>query len=244
MPIDSTLERARKVWNTTEEVLVVVSTDQRIKQNVEKSINRDGRIEASGLTVEVTDGVVSLTGTVPTYTAMWAAYDDALLTNHVVRVVNVMKVLFPPTYPVPADDEIETAAEAVLAWNADLDSSSLKASVESGVVTVEGYVPWYWHRAKAEELVSALRGVTEVRNKVTVAPTPEIEDDLIAKDISDELERARLLDDSKVHVDVKDGVVTLTGKVGVTLSSWRAERTARTALGVRDVKNELSVKYL
>jgi osmotically-inducible protein OsmY len=223
---------------------VVLRTDNEIKLDIEKSINRDGRVEASGLTVEVTDGVVALTGTVRTYTAMWAAYDDALWTNGVVRVVNVMKVLFPPTYPVPADHEIETAAENVLAWSAELDSSSIDASVEDGVVTLEGYVPMYWHRAKVEELVSELRGVTEVRNKVIVAPTAEIEDELIAEDINGELERARLLDESKVQVDVKDGVVTLTGEVRVTFSSWRAERIARTARGVRDVNNELSVKYL
>jgi osmotically-inducible protein OsmY len=223
---------------------VVLGTDNQIKQNVERSINRDARVDDSKLTVEATDGVVSLTGTVPTYTAMWAAYDDALLTNGVVRVVNVMKVLFPPDQPVPSDDEIETAAKAVIAWSADLDPNSVKASVEDGVVTLEGYVPWFWHREKAEELVSALRGVTEVRNKTIVTPTQKVEDDLIAKDISDELERARLLDESNVQVDVKDGVVTLTGEVGVSLSSWRAERTARTALGVRDVENQLSVKFL
>jgi osmotically-inducible protein OsmY len=116
--------------------------------------------------------------------------------------------------------------------------------VEDGVVTLEGYVPWFWHREKAEALVSALRGVTEVRNKTIVTPTQQVEDELIAQDINRELERARLLDDSKVQVDVEEGVVTLSGIVGVSLSSWRAERAARTALGVRDVKNDLSVKYL
>ena len=143
----------------------------------------------------------------------------------------------------PPDEEIETAAKAVIAWSADLDPNSVKASVNDGVVTPEGYVPWFWHRGRAEELVSALRGVTEVRNKTIVTPTQQVEDDLIAKDINDELERARLLDESNVQVDVKDGVVTLTGEVGISLSSWRAERTARTALGVRDVRNQLSVKY-
>ena len=223
---------------------MVLSTDQRIKQDVEKSINRDARIEASALAVEVINGVVTLTGTVSTYTGMWAAYEDALHANGVVRVVNVMKVLFPPDYAVPSDEMIETAAQGVLAWSADLDPRSIKATVDGGVVTLEGYVPWFWQRAKAEELVSALRGVTEVRNKTIVTPTQQVEDELIAEDINGELERARLLDDSKVQVGVKDGVVTLTGKVGVTLSSWRAERTARTAVGVRDVDNQLSVKYL
>lgn len=223
---------------------MVLSTDNQIKQNVEKSINRDGRVDASDLRVEVTDGVVTLTGTVSSYTAYWAAHDDAMLANDVVRVVVAMKVLFPPSHSVPSDEEIEIAANSVLGWSADLDPKAIRASVEDGVVTLEGYVPWFWHREKAGDMVSALRGVTEVRNKTIVTPTQQVEDNLIAEDINGELERARLLDDSKVQVEVKDGVVTLKGKVGVSLSSWRAERTARTALGVRDVKNQLSVKYL
>jgi len=223
---------------------VVLRTDNEIKQDIEKSIKRDGRVEASGLTVEVTDGIVSLTGTVPTYTAMWAAYDDALWTNGVVHVANVLTVLFPPGYAGPSDMDIETAAKSVLAWSADLDSSPMEVSVDGGAVTLEGYVRWFWQRGRADALISSLRGVTKVHNKLAVAPTQEIADEVIAEDIVGELERARLLDESKVEVGVKDGVVTLTGKVGVTLTSWRAERTARTALGVKDVDNQLSVKYL
>lgn len=219
-------------------------SDDKIRQDVVRSIKRDARVESSGLTIEVSDGVVTLTGTVPTYTAMWAAYDDAQFVNGVVRVVNILKVLFPPDYVVPSDKELQNSAENVLAWSADLDSTRIGVSAHEGAMTLEGYVPWYWHRGRAEELVSGLRGVTEVQNKIVVVPTQEIADELIAEDIIGELERLRLLDDSKIRVGVKDGAVTLAGEVGITLSSWRAERAARNALGVKDVDSRLSVKYL
>jgi osmotically-inducible protein OsmY len=58
------------------------------------------------------------------------------------------------------------------------------------------------------------------------------------------MERSLLLDASSVKVGVAEGVVTLTGEVSNTFSRWRAERIAKSALGVKDVDNLLAVKLL
>ncbi len=221
-----------------------VRTDEDIKADIVASMKRDTRVDATDVTVEVDERVVALRGTVPTYPSMWAAYDDALLTEGVVRVVNLMKVKFKPSVGVPTDDEIADNAGKLLKWSADLDSATVQIVVADGVVTLSGSVPTYSDREAAERAVGMLRGVEEVKNELAVVPTETLTDEMIATDIVSEMERSMFVDPTDVEVRVVDGVVTLSGEVSTSFSSARAERIAKNAWGVRDVVNVLNVKFL
>lgn len=219
-------------------------TDEDVKTDIVNSMRRDTRVDASDVTVEIDDGVVTLSGTVPNYRSMWAAYDDALLTDGVRRVVSVLKVIFQPTYEAPTDDDIAQWARQIFRWNANIDAANIEVEVQDGKVKLTGTVPWYWQQEAAEEIVSQLRGVKEVENELAIVPTEKISDEVIAEDIMAEMERSILVDPSQVEVTVADGVVTLTGEVNTTFPSMRAERIAKNALGVKDVHNLLTVKYI
>lgn len=220
----------------------MTKTDEDIKADVVESMWRDARVDASDVAVEIDDGLARLSGTVPTYRSMWAAYDDALFTDGVVRVLNEIKVALKPGYGMPPDGEIAESADQILRWNADLDASNIEVAVRDGEATLMGTVPWFWHRETAEDMVSRLRGVKAVRNELAVVPTENVTDEVIADDIVAEMERTVLADPTQVVVNVTDGVVTLRGEVDSTLSSAGAATIARNAWGVKDVVNLLTLK--
>lgn len=77
--------------------LAVVPTerisDQRIAEDVVNALDRDIRVMSEDVNVEVENGIVTLSGTIPTWTAKSAAYNAALYTYGVIDVVDNTTVL-------------------------------------------------------------------------------------------------------------------------------------------------------
>jgi hyperosmotically inducible protein len=77
--------------------LAVVPTerisDQRIAEDVVNALDRDIRVMTEDTNVEVENGIVTLSGTVPSWTAKSAAYNAALYTYGVIDVVDNTTVL-------------------------------------------------------------------------------------------------------------------------------------------------------
>lgn len=75
-----------------ENLLAVVPSqkvaDERIAESIVRALERDSDVDADDITVEVSDGVVTLLGTVPTWSARRAAESDASRTVGVVDVHN------------------------------------------------------------------------------------------------------------------------------------------------------------
>jgi osmotically-inducible protein OsmY len=68
-------------------------TDERIAEDVVKALDRDIRVMSEDVTVEVEDGIVTVSGTLPTWTAKSAAYNAALYTYGVIDVEDNTTVL-------------------------------------------------------------------------------------------------------------------------------------------------------
>ncbi|HLG50006.1 MAG TPA: BON domain-containing protein, partial [Chloroflexota bacterium] len=75
--------------------MAVTFTDEGIRQNVWDEISHDVRIDSSDITLTVTNGVVYLSGTVPTYSQKITAAEDARRIKGVVDVVNNLTVRLP-----------------------------------------------------------------------------------------------------------------------------------------------------
>lgn len=69
-------------------------------------------------------------------------------------------------------------------------------------------------------------------------------DQEIQKDVIAELRWEQGVDASQIGVAVKDGVVTLTGKVETYLEKWRAEEAAHRVSGVMAVANDIEVRAI
>jgi len=219
----------------------MIRTDQEIKRDLIDELYWDYRVDASDVKAEVSDGKVTLTGTVPSYSARSAAAAAAWGIDGVGGVTNLLTVRFPPTYVVPTDAEIKTSAERTLAWNPDVYSADIDVTVSGGVVRLEGTADAYWKRWKAEDLVSNLNGVVDVENHLAVVPSENFIDRDIAQDIEAALERNQYINAENVTVKVEDGEVTLTGTVSSYYARGKACDAAAFTPGVLTVDNHIVV---
>jgi osmotically-inducible protein OsmY len=151
-------------------------------------------------------------------------------------------VKIPEKFKVPTDEEIKMIIESTLRWNLSIVSTDIDVSVEMGVVILEGPVPTYWEKMKAEKIALEASGANMVDNKLSVIPTHKNADKEIAKDIVAALDRNINVDVEWVDVKVVDGNVTLSG----TVPDYRAYRTAYNVtaytLGVLDIINDLKLE--
>lgn len=214
-------------------------SDETLKRLVVEELYWDSRVDASKIEVHVEEGVVTLSGHVPTYTSRYSAEADARLISGVVAVENLLAVDRPQIVP---DQELQDSVLMVLGWDAEVDSSDISIVAQEGMITLEGTVRYYWEKQRAERLVSGVNGVVGVTNRLAVVPTESVVDREIADEIVRSLKR-RLYDAADtIDVAVESGVVTLRG----TVPNWDAYSSAEDAAmftrGVIEIDNQLTFR--
>jgi osmotically-inducible protein OsmY len=219
----------------------MIRSDEQIKLDVVDHLSSDPSVDASEVRVDVSAGGVTLSGTVPMYTARAAATAAAWEIVGVKEVNNLLTVRFPATFAVPADKEIQDSASMTLTWNPDIDDTDIDISVRGGVIEVQGAVDAYWKRWKVENLVSGLAGVMGIENHLTVVPSEKRVDKDIATDIEAALERSLYVNAEDVTVRVQQGEVRLTGSTLTYYGRMRAYEAAANTPGVIDVDNDIVV---
>jgi hyperosmotically inducible periplasmic protein len=159
-----------------------------------------------------------------------------------------------------AVDDSTVTAKVKTKLATDTQTSAIKIGVDTtgGVVTLSGTVPTDTVKNKAEQLAKNTDGVKRVVNKISVDPNSLGATNFgdkagqAAKDvggaISDEAIlatlKAKLIADgiTGTNVDVSGGKVVLKGEVENPQKKAKAEDLARKTNGVRDVRNQLTVK--
>ena len=140
------------------------------------------------------------------------------------------------------DRKIEDAAKASYNYRTVLENHvSVKAN--DGVVTLTGTVQDKDDRALAEDTVENLPGVVSVDNQIEVkSEIPEHSDAWIALKIRSELLVKANVSATATKVDVKNGVVTLTGTVQNLAQKDLTEAYAKDIDNVKSVRNQLVVE--
>jgi len=216
-------------------------TDEQIKKDITNQLYWDGRVNASDVKVEVSEGKVTLTGSVPSYKAKEAAADDACCILGVKLLNNDLKVALPEKITAPEDDELKAYVEESLMNDQYVKIEDIKVSVTAGWITLEGTVENYWHKTRAENIVSYVVGVTGITNELAVVPSGDFVDKDIAKDIVQAMERNMNVEAEKVNVAVKDGKVTLSGTVSTWAEYYAAYNSAIFTSGVSEVEDKLII---
>lgn len=220
----------------------MVINDETVEKNIQDQLFWDSRVDETNVNVQVNNGQVTLTGTVPTATAKRAAEDDALVIPGVNSLKNLITIQFPENIEVPTDTEIKNNIKNVFIWNPVIDISDVDLEVDTGVVTLKGTIDSYWKKIRAEELAFNMSGVIDVVNELAVVPTESYLDKSIAEDIINAFDRNINIDVDTIDVTVKDGVVTLSG----TLDNWYGIRSAydiaQYTYGVKDVVNNITLE--
>jgi osmotically-inducible protein OsmY len=140
------------------------------------------------------------------------------------------------------DQQIQQAASHKI--NDAKHMQNVNSSVEDGIVILTGTVGLYEDKLDAAKKVKKLPHVTGVRNDITVAGE-NVPDAQLQKKLAKQLayDRVGYYDNTfnYVAVDVKDGVVTLSGDTVYDIPKDTALDIVARTPGVKDVVNDVKV---
>lgn len=148
-----------------------------------------------------------------------------------------------PLFASDTDDRIETSFKQSYVYRTYLKDDGVKTSAKDGVVTLTGTVNVEDHKALAQETVESLPGVTRVDNQLATKAeaAAETADAWMGRKVKLALVFHRNVNAGKTTVDVKDGVVTLTGEASSIAQKELTGEYAKDIEGVKEVKNELTI---
>lgn len=213
-------------------------TDSEIKSDVEEELHWVPDVDDSDVSVKVSHGIVTLTGSVPNYLDKSQAECAAKRVLGCAGIANDIEVRLATSDRWSDPEIVRGAVEAIRADLPDI-ADGVQVLVHDGHVTLEGAVEWNWQRQRLESNVRNVRGVAVVTNLIAIRPRPIAHD--IQRMIQDAFRRSAELDASRVSVETKGDEVTLRGKVRSLHEKDEAQRTAWYAPGVTRVVNEISV---
>ena len=146
------------------------------------------------------------------------------------------------------DAAISAKVKAALIDEETTKAREIDVETQSGVVQLSGFVESETSRKAAEEAARSVGGVESVRNALIVrqderTPGAVVDDSIIAAKVKSELATdAGLGTASAVNVEVRGGVVQLSGFVDSEDEKSRAESVASNVHGVAEVRNDIDVQ--
>jgi osmotically-inducible protein OsmY len=212
-------------------------TDNSIREDVLRELNWDPTItSASDIAVAAKDGVVTLSGFVPTYWDKDAAEKAAKRVYGVKGVANDIAVK--PLWQ-RIDPEIARDAVHELESHVSIPADRIKVTVKDGWVTLEGTVDWEYQKSLAQSAMKKLKGVSGVTNKIQVTPKASAAE--VKSKIEEALRRSAELDARRITVEIEGSTVKLYGSVSSWAERDEAERAAWSAPGTTMVENHILV---
>jgi hyperosmotically inducible periplasmic protein len=248
----------------------VAAVDETIQERVTAALKAEPGLGDSSIAVQsVHQGAVLLGGTATSLTAHLLAIEIAHDVDGVRRVAS--EITSPdkladaeiwrdsdkaaaPAYSLTASTGARaavsnawlTSAAKVRLLASDVSAFDVNVDTRGGVVTLFGTVGSDAEKRLAESEVKKVDGVSSVRNELQVVAATrqeavERKDEAIQEGVSKRLAARDELADSKIDVQVENGVVRLTGQVESQSDRLSALTTARTSDGVRSVIGDLRV---
>ena len=131
-----------------------------------------------------------------------------------------------------------------LAYEPIVDSVHIGVAVDQNVVTLTGHVGSYAQKLAALSAVRRVKGVHGIADEIEVRASSDakMSDDEIAGRAFNVLSWDSVVPSDAIQVTVRDGLVTLTGKVHWYYQKSSAERDVRNLSGVRSVVNNIEVE--
>ena len=213
--------------------------DREIQEHVLSALDFEPALDASRVGVSVTDGVVTLTGVVPTPLEKQRA---ERITSQVHGVRGLASDLLIEVDPnaTRSDSALTHAALNALDWHPEVPAGSVKISVSDGYVTLTGDVEWQFQRADAEYAINHLAGVRGVHNALVIRPRVRPHD--VSIKIEDAFKRSAQIDAASVKVETPTiGEVILSGTVHTLGERAEAERAAWSVAGVTRLDDRIVV---
>jgi len=215
-------------------------TDEQIKKAIEDAFIYDPRVYPFNIDVDVTAGVVLLSGVVNNLKAKIAAEHDAENTIGVSYVRNNIKVR---PKVIPMNKELENRVSEALLENPYIERFDLNISASHGIIYLSGQVNTSWEKKLAERVAEGVKGAVVVVNNIKYEHEWVWEPDYqIRREVKDQLWWSPFVDSDDISVDVKNGIVTLSGTAETYGERQSAEENAYEG-GAKEVVNNLQVTY-
>ncbi|SFI52900.1 BON domain-containing protein [Albimonas pacifica] len=212
--------------------------DKVLRQDIIEELDFEPSLDSAGIGVAVDDGVVTLTGHVPTYAEKVTALETVETVKGVRAIADEIEVR-PLGVHMQADDEIAKRVANTLRWTTSVPHERIRITVKDGRVTLEGEVEQRWQAEAAVAAIRRLGGLIGINDHVKVRPSVKADD--VADQIRKAFHRDAELDAASIRVEVQGGTVTLEGKVRFLGERRSAERAAWAAPGVARVVDHLVV---
>lgn len=145
-------------------------------------------------------------------------------------------------FPKAQDERICNHVRRQLMWQTDIQSDEIAVEAKNSTVTLSGRVETCLERREAESAAYAVYGVSSVTNNIRVEPRRARTDQEIAADVAATLRMVICVMEELPSVTVRDGVVTLRGRVRWKFQLTSAERAADAVVGVKRVRNLIEVR--
>jgi osmotically-inducible protein OsmY len=141
------------------------------------------------------------------------------------------------------DDRIESSARKSHVFKTYLKDDAITLQSKDGIVTLRGTVAEVSHKSLAQDTVESLPDVKNVDNQLKVKGESHAEhsDGWIGAKVKTALLFHRNVRATKTDVNVKDGVVTLSGEASSLAQKELTTEYARDVEGVKDVRNEMTI---
>jgi osmotically-inducible protein OsmY len=212
--------------------------DKELRQNIIDELDFEPSIDSVDIGVAVRNGVVTLTGHVPTYAQRTTAENVVRRVRGVKGIAQEIEVR-PIGSFTASDDEIANRVLSTLKWNSSLPKNAVQVKVEDGWVTLTGMVEWQYQKQNAADAIQGLAGILGVINNIDVIPHASVAD--VKKHIEDALKRQAEIHAKEIGVQVVGSKVILEGAVTALSEKTAIERAAWSAPGVHWVENDIVV---
>ncbi len=179
-----------------------------VSEFIQMEIFHDTMMEGSDVTVEINDGIATLTGTTDSLAQAERAAAKALTSPDVLTVVN--RIAISPQ----EKSDILSKAKSLLASQKVIDASRISVSTNGSHIVLDGEAGSIDEGELAREIVSETPGVTAVENHLVIDFLSIRTDEQIAAQLEYTVNDDPLFTGLSIAPKVKDGIVAWKGEVG------------------------------
>lgn len=142
------------------------------------------------------------------------------------------------------DTQLQTSVFDELKWRPSVNSAHIGVTATNGVITLTGRVVHFAEKIAAEDAAKSVYGVKGVANEIAVEIVGVYKrtDQDIAAAALNALKWDSVVPNDKVMVVLKNGWITLSGKLDWSYQKDAAARCVRNLVGVAGVSNDIAIK--
>lgn len=214
-----------------------VPSDETIANTIKTQLVSAADVRADSITVDVKQGVATISGTTSNLLAKRRATEIARSTLGVLSVVNNLRITTERS-----DEALQQDLYAALRSDPATENWEVNVTVNNGLVRLSGSVDSWQEKNLTETVIAGVKGVENIENMIQVTPAVGRSAGDIKAEIKSNLMYDSQIRDNRINVEVDSSTVSLSGTVGSVAEKQRAIENCYVT-GVNDVNAEaLEVK--